>query len=309
MKLVFFGTGPFGAPTLEVLASSRHKISAVVTSADKPRGRGLSPSPSPIKALAGKLGLETTECGAHVSDLAPSLDKKKADVFVVVDFGHLLPKAVLSLPRLFSLNVHASLLPKYRGAAPIQRALMAGDKETGVSVIRLTEKLDAGDVLSQKKTEIARCDAETLHAKLAALGAQALMDSLDAVEAGHVVWTPQDETKVTLAKKISKEEAKLDWDSTPARVVGTVRALKNWPTAHFFYEGRRILALDARESSLPAGKAGPGTVLKASPAEGLIVAARGGAVELLTLQLEGRKPLPSREFLNGFRLEPGRALE
>jgi len=312
VKVVYFGTGPFGLPALEALRLAGHGPAAVVTSPDKPSGRGLVPSASAVKRWAAPLGIPVFQWDRPgLAASAATLSALQADVFVVIAYGFLLPRVVHELPRWGSLNVHASLLPRWRGAAPIQWTLWSGDTETGVTVIRLADRLDAGDVLVSRTVPVGpEEDALTLESGLAALGADALIEGLERLERGKVSFRPQDERGVTVARKITKEDGRIDWTESDRRVVARVRALRRWPVAWTQAGGARLRVLAARIGSpRSAGPSAPGTVLAASPREGLVVAAGEGAVELVRVQAEGRRDLEARDFVKGFPIAPGAVLE
>lgn len=311
MRLVYFGTSAFGLPSLEALGRSPHEILSVATAADKPQGRHLKLQPSPVKAWALARGFPVfPHVNVNSKEALSVLASLKPDLFVVISFGVILSKALLEIPRLGSLNVHPSLLPRYRGAAPLQWTLLNGDTETGISIVRINERLDAGDLVLQERTPVsADEDMGLLESRLSDMGASALLRSIDLVAAGKAQFTPQDEKAATYARKLEKEDGHLRWDVPAAEIRNRIRAMKAWPGACVFYEGKRILILDAAPVSGKAALARPGMILTASKPEGLKVAARDGALEILVLQAEGRKPLPAREFMNGFPLKEGRFFE
>ncbi len=308
MKAVFFGTGAFGLPSLTALAS-KHELLRVVTSPDRPKGRGLEISSSPIKEWAVSHGIPVTELDRQgMESFSRDIRDAEADIFVVIAFGIILPQVLLDIPKIAPLNLHASLLPQYRGPAPIQWALAHGEKETGVSVIRMVAKLDAGDILIQKHLAIeAADDARTLHDKLAESGAQAVLESLEALKKG-VKFTMQDEHAATYAPKIKKEDGRVQWAREAQEIVDRVRAFTGWPGSYFLLQGKRMGLLKARAESVAAGAA-PGTVIEASEKSGLAVAAGKGRVRIVSLQAEGRKALSAEDFLKGFPLKPGALLE
>ncbi|MGH7198647.1 MAG: methionyl-tRNA formyltransferase [Candidatus Omnitrophota bacterium] len=311
MKIVYFGTSAFGLPSLEALKNSPHKMLTVVTAPDRPQGRNLRLQPSPVKEWALAHGLPLFEHSkVNSEEFLLALRALGADLFVVISFGVILSKALLEIPRLGSLNVHPSLLPRYRGAAPMQWALLNGDPETGVSIVRINERLDAGDIVLQERTVIGPDeDIVSLEKRLSVLGAGALLKSVGLLEKGRAVFTPQDEKAASHARKLEKEDGHIQWDLPAAQVRDRVRAMKAWPGCYSFYEGKRLLILETEAAGQPAAGARPGTIMAASAAEGIRIAARDEAVEIRTLQAEGRKPLGAREFLNGFPLKAGRALE
>ena len=311
MRIAFMGTPDFAVGALEELVAAGHQIAAVYSQAPKPRGRGLELKPSPIHAAAEALGLpvRTPKSMRDPAEIEAfrALD---LDAGVVVAFGQLLPAAVLDAPRLGCFNLHGSLLPRWRGAAPIQRAIMAGDACTGVQVMRMTEGLDEGPVLLSEAVPIEWDDtAATLHDKLAIAGAALLPQALDLLARGEAVETPQPEEGVTYARKIKPEEARIDWSRTGPEVDQHVRGLSPFPGAWFEAPGDkgpvRVKALLSRVS--PAAGV-PGEVLDPGEAGGLLVACHEGAVRLLTLQREGKGAQDAATFLRGFPLPAGTVL-
>lgn len=309
MNVVFFGTSGFGLPSLEAIART-HSLKAVVSTPNKPQGRSLKPQASPIKEWALDKGVPYFDFfKEHSAQTLRTLKDMGPDAFVVASFGVILDKETLGIPRLMPLNIHASLLPKYRGASPMQAALLNGDTHTGITVIRMVERLDAGDMLLKKRLAIA--PGETigeLEKRLAALGAESILEALELLAKGKPPLTAQDEKEASLTKKIAKERGRIVWNDSAERIDARVRAYQGWPGSFFFCRGKRIVVCKAH--SLPHSPAVPGTVLEASEKEGILVAAAGsGAVRLETLQLEGKKALGWREFLRGFRLKKGEVLE
>ncbi len=313
MNLVFFGTGSFGLASLEVLASasSKHRVLAVVTAPDKPKGRHLKSAPSVIRQWAESQQIPILELKPDNSfgSILPSLRQLNADIFVVISFGALLPKSILDLPKAGSFNVHSSLLPRYRGAAPIRWAILNRDSKTGVTVIRMTERLDAGDILLQKETDIGpEEDAVALENRLSGLGAKALLESLDLLEKKKALFIPQDESKASTARKITKEDGHIVWKKSPQSVTAQIRAMAGWPNAFSFHQGKRILVLEARPThEISTSK--PGVVAVSSIQGGIQITALGGSVELIRLKLESKKALPAAEFLKGYPLKKGDILE
>ncbi len=312
MKLVFFGTGAFGLPFLEGLKNSSHELLSIVSSPDRPKGRRLAVQTSPVKAWAEEARLPVFQfTDINSAESAQALEKWKPDVFVVISFGTLLSVELLKIPRLVSLNVHSSLLPRYRGAAPIHWALIDGETQTGVSVMRMTEELDAGDIALQKKTAILPDDdILSLERRLSLLGCDALLESLSRLEKGSLSFKPQGKVRLKYARKLTKEDGHLDWNQKAQGIMNRIRAMKDWPTCYGYYEGKRIIFVEA-EILKKKGfkKASPGSILTASEKEGLIIAAKDGALGIKVLQQEGRKPLPTKEFLRGFHFKEGAFLE
>lgn len=308
MKIVFFGSGSFGIPSLEAIARSSHELVSVVTLPDRPQGRKLGLRGSPVKEWAASRAFPVLEYDRKsVEEFAVRAEKLAADVFVVISFGAILPARVLAVPSVAPLNVHASLLPRYRGAAPIHWAMLNGDAETGVSVMRMVEKLDAGDVLLQVKTPVLPADDyPSLEARLAAIGAEALLASLELLKAGTARFVPQDEARSGYARKIVKEDGRIDWTRPAPENARRVRAFRSWPTSYFFHGGKRFIVVEAAEAP---GAGRPGQVLEASPDAGLAVACGAGALRVSKIQPEGKKAMSAAEFLRGAPLVPGRFLE
>jgi methionyl-tRNA formyltransferase len=308
VRIAFMGTPPFAAVSLRALHHAGHEIAAVYTQPSKPRGRGQAVRPSPVQALAESLGLSVrTPASMKTPEAAADVLALGVDAAVVVAYGQILPQAVLDAPRLGSFNLHGSLLPRWRGAAPIQRAILAGNLETGVQVMRMTPGLDEGPVLLTARTPIGPEDTfGTVHDRLADLGAGLLVQALDLLARGEAVETPQAEAGLTYAKKIRPEEARIDWSRPAPEVDRLIRGLSPAPGAWFEMDtpkGRlRVKALLSRLSAEAGGA--PGELLD----DGLKVACGSGAVRLLTLQREGGRPQPAAEFLRGLPLPAGARL-
>ena len=311
MRLGFAGTPPFAVAALDALARSRHTLAAVFTKPDKPSGRGRAVHFSPVKQRATALGLAVHQPQSFkTGDAQATLRSLELDALVVVAYGLILPQGALSAPRLGCFNIHASLLPRWRGAAPIHRALLAGDAETGITIMRMDEGLDTGPMLAARVVSIAADDsAGRLHDRLARVGGELIVDTLDAIAAGSAREVPQPPTGITYADKISKSEAVIDWHDDAVQVLRQVLAFNPWPIAETVLGGVQLRVWDAQLAP-PAVAAGvepgtlpgtatripPGTVLAASQ-DGIDVACGKGAVRILRLQLAGRKPLAAREFI------------
>ncbi|MAE96412.1 MAG: methionyl-tRNA formyltransferase [Deltaproteobacteria bacterium] len=307
MRLLFFGTPDFAVPTLERLLDGAHQVVGVVTQPDRPRGRGRRPSPSPVAACAERAGIPifrpekvgTPEVAAELAQSAP-------DLGVVVAFGQFLPKRIRELPaRGYLINGHASLLPRHRGAAPIAHALLAGDEETGVSVMRVEREMDAGPVALMKRTPIgAEESCGELTGRIAALTAEAIAGCLDAIEEGSVVWTEQDPALATVAPKIEREDALLDWREPAEALVRRVRAMAPRPGAFTRWEGEPLRILAATDEAGDVDRA-PGTVRRRPV---LAVATGRGWLLPRTLQRAGGKALATEAFLRGRDLPDGTLL-
>lgn len=310
MKVVFFGTGTFGLPSLEAIRRSDHHLIAVVTSPDKPSGRHLAAKPSAVRSWALEHRVQIVEMLSSGDELCfAKLQSLRADIFVVISFGRLLSKRYLDLPVQGAVNVHASLLPRYRGASPMQSVILDGEAETGVSVMRMVEALDAGAVSVTKKIPLGdRETILTLEPRLSALASQALMESLRSVEDKKASWKDQDPGKATHCSKIKKEDGHLDWKQNAERLDRQVRAYLVWPGSYSFYKGKRLVVKKSRPENASSGSFKPGQIIQASP-EGITVAAAEGRLVLEELQMEGRTPLKVSEFLKGTPLKAGELLE
>ena len=307
MRLAFLGTPDFAVTCLAALVEAGHEIAAVYSQPPAPRGRGHELKPSPTHAFAEAHGIPVrTPVSMRDPVEVEAFSALNLDAAVVVAFGQILPAAVLEAPRLGSYNLHASLLPRWRGAAPIQRAIMAGDAETGAEVMRMTEGLDEGPVVATARLPIAADDtAGTLHDKLAAAGAALLVETLPKIAAGTAVAVPQAETGTTYAKKIRPKEARLTWSRPAAELDCKIRGLSPFPGAWFEVPGAkgpvRVKALLSRPEP---GAGAPGQVLD----DHLLIACGEGAVRLLKVQREGKGPQDAETFLRGFPLASGTIL-
>ena len=302
------GTAELACPSLEALCRDKSlDLVAVVTQPDRPKGRDLRLTPSPVKAAALKHNLpvlqpERARNQAFVHELAGLAP----DLIVVAAYGQILPRSILDLPRHGCLNVHASLLPKYRGAAPIQWAILEDEKETGVTIMKMDEGLDTGDMLSTAKTPIAPADtAITLHDRLARLGAELLVTTIPDYIAGKLKPAPQPAAGATYARKISKEDGRIDWSRSAHQIWNQTRAFVPWPGTFTFLDSKVLKILSATEEPSFSGE--PGTVLCADKA-GLIIACGAGSIRVSTLQVEGGKKLSAADFLSGHPLAAGTRL-
>jgi methionyl-tRNA formyltransferase len=306
LRLGFAGTPEFAVPALEALLHSRHRVAAVFTRADRPAGRGRTLQFSAVKRHAALAGLELYQPASFKTDEAlAALRGLALDALVVVAYGLILPPAALALPELGCFNIHASLLPRWRGAAPIQRALLAGDATTGVTIMRMEAGLDTGPMLNSRVVPIAaRETAGSLHDRLAQVGADLIVPTLDAAASGTLLEIPQPAHGVTYAQKIDKAEALIDWRSPAASILRQVRAFNPWPVAETRLHGAQLRIWDAElapPSAAGPASAPPGTVLAAC-GDGVDVACGSGALRLERLQLAGRKAMDAREFVHAQRL-------
>jgi methionyl-tRNA formyltransferase len=304
LSIVFAGTPEFSVPALDALLGSQHRVVAVYTQPDRPAGRGQHVSMSAVKSCALRHDVPVEQPATlRDADAAARLAHWSADLMVVVAYGLILPGAILRTPRMGCVNIHASLLPRWRGAAPIQRAILAGDAQTGITIMQMDEGLDTGPALLERATAIgARETASQLHDRLALLGAHALLDALDGLASG-LRPRPQPSEGATYAGKIRKEEARIDWTAPAAQIDRNVRAFNAWPVAETAWEGRQLRIWEAMPMEADrAVSARPGTVVTTSAA-GIDVATGQGVLRLLRVQVAGRKAMTAAEFLNAHRLE------
>lgn len=302
LNLVFGGTPEFAVPALEALLQAGHRVAAVYTQPDRPAGRGQRLAHSAVKECALRNGLHIEQPATlKAPDAVERLASFNPDVMVVVAYGLLLPQAILAVPRLGCLNIHGSLLPRWRGAAPIQRAVLAGDAVTGVSIMRMDVGLDTGPVLTLTETPIGSTETSaTLHDRLAMLGAQSLVTALDGYASGTIKPVAQPETGVTYAAKLRKDEALLDWQLSAVELGRRVRAFNPWPVAETRWQGKQLRIWEASPRASDT-RATPGTVVSAD-ASGIVVAANGDELVITRLQLAGRNAMSAGEFLNAHRM-------
>ncbi|QXC34716.1 MULTISPECIES: methionyl-tRNA formyltransferase [Aeromonas] len=310
LKLIFAGTPDFAARHLAALLSSDHEVVAAYTQPDKPAGRGQKLTASPVKELALAHNLPVYQPASLRNEEAQAeLASLGADLMVVVAYGLILPKAVLDTPRLGCINVHGSLLPRWRGAAPIQRAIWAGDAETGVTIMQMDVGLDTGAMIRKVSCPIAADETSTsLYDKLAELGPQALVDTVDAMAAGNTTAEPQDDALANYAQKLSKEEARIDWTMDAVAIERCIRAFNPWPISWCEVAGQTIKVWQAEVIEHEHGQSA-GTLLKADK-QGIDIATGKGVLRLLTLQPPGKKAMSVTDLLNSRRdwFEPGTQL-
>ena len=297
MKIVFAGTPEFAVPTLQALLDSPFEVCAVYTQPDRPAGRGRKLTPSPVKQLAITHNIPVYQPENFKSpETLAELQALNADLMVVIAYGLILPQAVIDAPRLGCINVHGSLLPRWRGAAPIHRSLMAGDDKTGITIMKVVKKLDAGDMLLKVECPITATDtSSSLHDKLAQMGAKALVDVVEQYQQGTVQAEPQDEALVTYAHKLEKDEAVLDWNASAAELDRKIRGLNAWPVAQSLFKGEVLRVWNSALTD-SSGNLPPGTINCAEHA--LDVATGDGTIRLLEVQLPGGKRIAGKDFLN-----------
>jgi len=298
LSIIFAGTPDFSVPPLQALLNSEHKVIAVYTQPDRPAGRGKKIHQSPVKALAVDNNIPVYQpVTLKDSEQQEILRELNADIMIVVAYGLLLPVAVLEAPLLGCLNIHASLLPRWRGAAPIQRAIEAGDEKSGVTIMQMAEGLDTGDMLSKTECDISATDtAQSLHDRLSQLGSECLLTTLNELQAGSITPEPQDDALATYAHKLTKEEAQIDWQEAASHIARRVRAFNPWPVCFTLLDGKafRIWQADALTTSADAE---PGCIIQAS-ADGIDVATANGILRILEIQPPGKRRMQVGDFLN-----------
>jgi methionyl-tRNA formyltransferase len=309
MNLVFAGTPRFAVPTLGRLVDAGFRVPLVITQPDKPRGRGMEIAFSPVKQAAESFNIPVIqpdkiktndELRAQLASLGP-------DAIIVVGYGRIIPQWMLDLPRFGNLNLHASLLPKYRGAAPIQWAIALGERVTGVTTMRINAGLDTGDILLQREMTIAPGDtSETLAPRLSAIGADLMVETLHGLSAGTIAARPQEDSLATLAPILKKEDGAIDFRRPAGEIVNRLRGFQPWPGAFTTFRGKALSVRSARASGT-SGQAAPGSI--ESAADRLLVQCGGGAsIEILELQPEGKKRMAARDFIHGYKPKSGERL-
>jgi methionyl-tRNA formyltransferase len=305
MRLIYFGTPSFAEPTLAALIDSRHEVAAVITQPDRARGRGQKVTHAPVKARALAHDLPVLQPGSLKSDETLDLIRSfNAEIGVVAAYGKILPQVLLDMFPRGLINVHASLLPRWRGAAPIHRAILAGDRVTGVTIMRVVLALDAGPMLSRVEVPIdPNITSDALEAVLATKGAGLLIDTLDALERGTAVEVAQDDALVTYAKKIERADGQVDWTKTAREIHNQIRGLQPWPMASAIFAGKRVILRSSVVHADDAPAMAPGAIVEAS-GDMLRVATGSGILRITSIQVEGGRPQTAREFINGFRPRP-----
>jgi len=308
LRVVFLGTPEFAGPSLQALLDEADVL-AVITQPDRPKGRGRQVTAPPVAEVANAKGLRLLQPARLRSpEVIETLRALAPDLNVTVAYGKIIPREVLELPRLGSINVHPSLLPKYRGASPIVSAILNGETETGVTIMYQSMELDAGDLILQHRVPIAPEDtARMLEGRLARLGADALVEALRLIAAGRAPRIPQDHAAATYAGKLEKEHGRIDWTKPARELVNLIRAMDPWPSAYTTHRGQLLKVWRAAVTDESRAEE-PGTVLDVRPGEGILVAAGQGAVRLLEVQPEDRRRMSADEYARGARLRPGERL-
>ena len=301
MKIIFFGSSEFAVPVLEAL-KVKEEVSLVVTQPDRKKGRTLKLSHTPVKETALRLGIKTFQPDSvNTKDSIEYLKKSNADIFIVVSFGQILSGEVLALPKLYSLNVHASLLPKYRGAAPINQAIASGEKETGVTIIKMDERMDEGDIALKETVVIdERDDAVTLSARLSKKGAELLLKAIDSIKIKKINLLRQDDSLATYAPKLKKEDGLIDWCLSADEIYNRIRAFLPWPGCFTHWNEKILKIWKARSIKTVDSGSKPGTVLEVK--KGTIIVNTGkGAIAIEELQLQGKRRMNVEEFIAGHK--------
>jgi len=312
MRIVFFGSDKFSVPSLEAVRAAGHELLCVVTQPDKKSGRGLNVSGTEIKSAALNSGLKLYQpLKVNSKESTDCLKSLNADIFVVIAYGQILSREVLNLPKLFCLNIHASVLPKYRGAAPINWAIINGGTETGVTAIKMNEKMDQGEIICHKQEMIlAEDNSQTLGIKLSKTAACLLTETLDKINRGDYILTAQDEAAVSFAPKLKKEDGLIDWNASAKSIHDLVRGCYEWPGAYAFFNGK-LLKIFKTSVFLPLekedGSNAPGTVIKVLK-DYFIVSTGSGDLVIEELQIEGKRRMFTSEFLSGHKISVGECL-
>ncbi len=302
MNIIFFGTSEFAIPSLQAIAKSRHKILAVITRPDRKAGRGMQLLPSSVKIEAGHLGLEIHQPeDASSESTAELLKAKRADLFFVISYGQILKKQILDIPKRYCISLHPSLLPKYKGAAPCNWVIINGEKKTGVTIIRMNEKMDAGDIITSQSINISEDDtSEDIYNQLALIGAETLIATIGLIESKKERFIPQDEKVTTYAPKLKKQDGFIDWKKQAEEIRNLIRGTQPWPGAYTYLDKKLLKIYKAEKVYGPA--AIPGNIIKIEK-DSFIVACGKDALRIRELQLEGKNRMSAEEFLRGAHLK------
>ena len=308
MKIVYMGTPDFAVAPLEAIIQAGHEVTAVVTQPDKQKGRGKEVQMTPVKECAIKHNIPVFQpVKIKEAEAVKQLSQYEADIFVVAAFGQFLSEEILNMPKFGCVNIHASLLPKYRGAAPIQRVILDGEKETGVTIMQMAKGIDTGDMFLKKVVPIdPKETGESLHDKLMAAGAKLIVEALPKIESGELIPEKQDDSLACHAEKLTKSMGLIDWEKDAAMIERWVRGLNSWPSAYTYFKGKTLKIWEADVIEGKADKA-PGTVIKVEK-EFFDVAAGKGILRMKSVQLEGKKRMDVKDFLLGYQLEVGMTL-
>ena len=307
MKICFMGTPDIAVPTLQALIDN-HTVTCVVTQPDKPKGRGNKLTPPPVKVLAEGHAIPVLQpTRARTPEFFDELAVYDFDVIVVIAYGQILPQSILDMCKHGALNIHGSLLPKYRGASPIQSAILNGESVTGVTIMQMDAGMDTGDMILKREIPVGDHTSGSLFETMGQVGATALLDTLTQIEQGTAIRTPQDNTQATHAPMLTKEMGHIDWGKTTREIVNLVNAMNPWPSAYTLLNGE-VLKIHAVEPASVAGTFTAGQVVSATPKQGLLVATADGVLSLSSVQSKGSKAMSGRDYVNGNPVEIGTVL-
>jgi methionyl-tRNA formyltransferase len=310
MKIIYFGTAEFAVAALKALANSRHDIACVVTQPPKKQGRDFELIPSAVESFALTKSIEVFRFDDVNSEQAINLLKaRQADLFVVAAFGQILKQDVLNIPKLYPVNIHASLLPVYRGASPIQRAILNGDKKTGITVIIMNQFLDKGDIIAQREVKIEDGDdIMSLTGKLSRCSAELILKAIDKIEQGSIRPITQDEEQAVYAPKLTKQDGLIDWNKNAQDILNQIRACKKWPSAYTYLNKKGLKILSAEKSGIEKARDSKAGEIICSDKDKLIVSCRDSGISIKELQLSGKNPLKAEDFLRGHHIPKGAIL-
>lgn len=306
MKIVYMGTPDFAVAPLEAIIKAGHEVTLAVTQPDKQKGRGKEMQATPVKECALKHGIPVFQpLKIREAQSVAELSKYPADIFVIAAFGQILSEEILTMPKFGCVNIHASLLPAYRGAAPIQWAVINGEKESGVTIMRMAKGVDTGDMYCKKTVPLeAKETGESLHDKLMAAGAELIVEALPQIEKGELIPEKQDDAKASHAPRLTKSMGLIDWEKDAVAIERLIRGLNSWPSAYTYYRGKTLKIWEADVIEEEKEGAGPGSVTRVEK-DFFDVASGKGVLRVSSLQLEGKKRMPAREFLLGYEIKPG----
>lgn len=308
MNIVFFGSSQFAVPSLEILVKKGHKVSCVITQPDKKKGRGLHLSATAVKTAAQRSSLKIYQPdNINTCEAIKFLKGIQPDLFIVIAYGQILSQQILDIPKILALNIHASLLPKYRGAAPVNWAIINGDTATGITIIKMTKEMDAGHIIIQKVMNIQDEDTSViLEEKLSRLGAELLISSLDYIRNNNYRLIPQDESMVSFAPRLKKEDGFIDWSKSARDIFNLARGCLTWPGAFTYRKGKllKIYKVSKCQSTKVPEPTLPGEIISVS-GEGIVVATGEGNLRIEELQIEGKRRMKAQEFIAGHKIRPG----
>lgn len=305
MNIIFFGSSQFAVPSLKALLETGRNISCVVTQPDRKKGRGLHLEGTPVKSCAESAGLKVYQPQKiNTNESVRFLKDFKADLFIVIAYGQILSQEVLSIPKIFAINAHASLLPEYRGAAPINWVLINGEVHTGVTIMKMVEKMDAGPIISKARADILETDtAQTLEEKLSYISAELLMETLGLIGQNNFEFIPQDENKATFAPRLKKEDGLIDWEDSAEKINNLIRGCLPWPGAFTYFKGK-LMKVYRANTAQHVFSAHPGEIIGISK-EGIAVATGKGSLSIEELQIEGKRRVKAEEFIAGHKISVG----